>query len=225
MEPRVASAVGQRSTLSRGYDHKIVRNHTENAFRLKPWVPTLVELCCSENEGLDMLAPVRLLIAQVIVALACSLTPTSAHAQDLQKPTETPILSVSGSIKWTNAPGAALFDLPLLRSLPAHSIVTNTAWTEGKQTFEGVRFLDLLGAIGAKGMRVRAVALNDYAAEIPLDDPAVPQALIAYYHNGLPMSVRSKGPLWIVFPYDTLPDLQSSLNLYSVWQLSKLIVE
>jgi hypothetical protein len=48
-------------------------------------------------------------------------------------------------------------------------------------------------------------------------------AILAYRMNGAELSVRDKGPLWIMFPFDDKPELKSEL-IYSqsVWQLRKM---
>jgi hypothetical protein len=47
--------------------------------------------------------------------------------------------------------------------------------------------------------------------------------MVAYAINDQPISVRTKGPLFVVYPFDSKPELQS--NLYyerSIWQLKAL---
>ena len=59
----------------------------------------------------------------------------------------------------------------------------------------------------------------------PADAPALlAGAIIAVRQNGRPMSIRDKGPLWIVFPYDADPKLVTDDYLNrSVWQLRTLV--
>ena len=50
-------------------------------------------------------------------------------------------------------------------------------------------------------------------------------ALLAFERNGKPMSVREKGPLWIVYPYDSDAKFQSEVYYSrSIWQLDRLAV-
>ena len=50
--------------------------------------------------------------------------------------------------------------------------------------------------------------------------------IIAYYTNGEEMSRRDKGPLWVVYPYDSDIAYQTEL-VYSrsIWQLDRISVE
>jgi hypothetical protein len=53
---------------------------------------------------------------------------------------------------------------------------------------------------------LRAKAINDYAIDIPLSDAVQGGPIVAYRLDGDTMSVRDKGPLWIVYPYDANAD-------------------
>ncbi|CAN0586856.1 unnamed protein product, partial [Ectocarpus sp. 12 AP-2014] len=59
--------------------------------------------------------------------------------------------------------------------------------------------------------------------EVPVEDAVEDGPIIAYLSNGKPMSVREKGPLWIVYPYDSDPKFQTEV-IYSrsIWQLDRL---
>lgn len=84
----------------------------------------------------------------------------------------------------------------------------------------------LLKAVGADGAMLRASAINDYAVEIPVEDAVEGGPIVAYLLNGEPMSVRDKGPLWIVYPFDSAPEYQTE-QVYSrsIWQLDRIEVQ
>lgn len=148
-----------------------------------------------------------------------------ALAGGLPTPQGKAVLAVTGAIEHTNAEDAALFDLAMLADLGTQELRTVTAWTEGEQRFEGVPLRRVLEAVGARGNRLRAAALNDYASTIALDDPAAEHAFLAFRRNGSPMRVRDKGPLWIVFPWSEHPELVTDkIRTWSVWQLKSLEV-
>ena len=68
-------------------------------------------------------------------------------------------------------------------------------------------------------------ALNDYHTELPMEDFYAFPVLLAYSLNGELMSVRDKGPLWIVFPRDDNPVFGEPENTYKwVWQLATMEV-
>lgn len=149
-----------------------------------------------------------------------------AHAGELASPAGKPILTISGNIEVTNAGDSAEFDRAMLESLGMVSFETKTPWYDGPVKFEGVRLDKLMTLVGANGDRVRAIALNDYSTEIPIEDFARHGTIIAVKRDGEYMPVRDKGPLFIVYPYDSDVALQSQTYYgRSAWQLSKLIVE
>ncbi|SER99507.1 hypothetical protein SAMN04490244_104323 [Tranquillimonas rosea] len=146
-------------------------------------------------------------------------------AQDLPAPEGEPILTVTGAIGVTNDGDAAVFDRAMLEGLDPVQIVTETIWTDGVQTFTGVPLARLIEAVDAEGAMLSAKAINDYAVEIPRSDWVEDGPILAYLNNGTPMSVRDKGPLWVIYPYDDNPDYQTEV-VYSrsIWQLNRIEV-
>lgn len=150
-----------------------------------------------------------------------------SSAQALERATGEIVLQISGKISATNtADGTAVFDGNLLRSFKRKSIRTKTPWTNGVVHFEGFLVRDLLSAVGANKGTVRAIAINEYMVEIPIEDFLKYDVIIADRKNGAPMTVREKGPLWIIYPWSSDPDLVNELyHSRSIWQLRSLIVE
>lgn len=136
------------------------------------------------------------------------------------------ILTVTGTIAQTNAEAAAQFDLAMLQALDPVTVETTTIWTDGVQTFVGVELATLLAVLGAEGRVLKASAINDYAVEIPVSDAVPGGPIIAYLSNGAPMSVRDKGPLWVIYPFDASPAYQTE-EIYSrsIWQLDRIEVQ
>jgi len=146
-------------------------------------------------------------------------------ASALPKPTGDVVLTVSGAISRTNGDGAAVFDRALLDSLPQHSFTTSTIWTEGQNTYTGILLKDLLAAVGATGATIKATALNDYQISFPVSEIATDAPLVAYKTDGEPMSVRDKGPLWLIFPFDTNADYRTEETYArSIWQMDRIEV-
>lgn len=160
-----------------------------------------------------------------LVLWAGSLCAT-AYAQTLPSPQGKPVLSISGKIRNFNAGDVAQFDRDMLESLGMESIETATPWYEGRTRFEGVSLDKLLKLVGAEGETVTAVALNDYVTTIPIEDFRKFRVLLALKRDGVYMPVRDKGPLFIVYPYDSDPQLATqTYYARSAWQLAKLIIQ
>jgi len=147
-------------------------------------------------------------------------------ARALDAPKGPVILSISGKVQETNRQGRADFDMAMLEKLPQHSFSTRTPWHSETVQFTGPLLRDVLAAAKAGGDRIVARALNDYRTEIPFGDALKEQVIVARLLNGKPMPVREKGPLFIVYPFDSRPALRAEVYYNrSAWQLRALTIE
>jgi hypothetical protein len=169
----------------------------------------------------------KLLFIRALAAITISVFHVQVilAAEPLPQPTEPVILTVNGAVGVTNAGDAAAFDRTMLEALPPVTIRTSTIWTEGVREFTGVSLRILLNRLGVLDGTLTATALNDYSVEIPITDAAEGGPIVAYAIDGKPMSVRNKGPLWIVYPYDSDPAYQTEV-VYSrsIWQLDRMTI-
>ena len=168
----------------------------------------------------------RAVMLLALMSLAGAALAGPAHASNkLPTPGKPVLLEVTGKITVTNEEGSARFDREMLNALPQHRLETYTDWTEGLQVFEGPLLVDVLERVGAYGTTLRAIALNDYQVDIPSADSGNYPVVLALRHNGTPMSVRDKGPIWIIYPNPS-PEaaLASPHNDKSIWQLRSLDV-
>ena len=132
---------------------------------------------------------------------------------------DTIILCISGQVRG----GAVAFDHAALQALPAAVLETSTVVTDGVHRFSGILMRDLLDHVDAKGETVTAIALNDYAVDIPISDFHDFDVILAMRMDGVPLARADKGPLWIVYPRDADLRLQDIRYDYRwVWQLSRL---
>jgi hypothetical protein len=169
-------------------------------------------------------ACLRGLATRAVLVAAC-LVSAVAPAAALDAPTGEPLLRVTGDIAVTNDTDAAVFDREMLADMDPVTFETTTIWTDGVQEFTGVSLATLLETLGVDGGTLRATAINDYAIEIPVSDAVDGGPIVAYSRNGAPMTLRDKGPLWIVYPYDANPEYQSEQTYSrSIWQLDRIDV-
>ncbi|WP_273793041.1 molybdopterin-dependent oxidoreductase [Brucella anthropi] len=116
-------------------------------------------------------------------------------------------------------------------NLPQNKLQTKTAWTEGPQSFEGVLLRDVLAAVGVDGRdatsrSITVLALNDYSIRIPLEDAYKYNVLVARRMNGRELSLRDKGPYWLVYPRDQHQELNDSRYDHRwAWQLKQIEVK
>jgi hypothetical protein len=148
-----------------------------------------------------------------------------AQQESLGSPAGRVILSISGRISATNVAGEAHFDREMLESLGMESFTTRTPWYEGAVTFEGVRMTRLMERVVARGTTLTVTALNDYSTELPIGDFERFGTLLALKRDGQYMPVRDRGPLFLVYPYDSTPELSQRLYYArSAWQLARMAV-
>jgi hypothetical protein len=146
-------------------------------------------------------------------------------AEPLPSPKGPVVLSVSGNIEQKNNGEEAQFDRAMLEALGQMSYLTGSEVSDKPQLFEGVPLRAILDRVVAHGKAITASALNDYESTIPLEDLKY-EPILAMKVDGQVLSVRDKGPLWIIYPRDAHREL-FDVKYYSrsVWQLSKLRIE
>ncbi|MFT2109953.1 molybdopterin-dependent oxidoreductase [Marinomonas sp. 2405UD68-3] len=151
----------------------------------------------------------------------------SLFAGELVKPSGQVILTVMGNIDQTNQTGGkAEFNRSMIEKIGLRKRQTTTPWTEGVAVFEGVLVKDLLDCVGAKGTNLKITALNDYSANMPLTDLNKYDVILAMKQDGERLRIRGKGPIFVVYPFNEFPELNSEI-IYnrSVWQVASITVE
>lgn len=136
-----------------------------------------------------------------------------------------PLLIISGKVTAPDGGSTMQFDRAALEALGMTSFVTKTPWYPDPVLFEGVAMTRLMTAVSASGETLVATALNDYVTEIPITDLAKFNVLLALKRNGEYMPTRDKGPLFIIYPFDSEPTLHHQ-RYYSrsAWQLASIVV-
>lgn len=129
------------------------------------------------------------------------------------------------SVRVSESGAETLFSDASLSALPQVSFATTTLWTQGSIEFSGPSLQSVLTSAGLSATTgtIRMTALNDYSVSMGLDliEPMAP--IVANRMNGAPFSVRDKGPLWVMFPFDVDIRFRSeSFYALSIWQLSRI---
>jgi len=151
--------------------------------------------------------------------IALGISTTSLMAEE----TAAPLLAISSDTTLIDGNLTLKLDRDALMALPVTTFETSTIWTDGVHSFTGVSLADLAAEFSIKRGQFLATAINDYTVEIPFSDALEGGPIIAYLMDGEEMSVRDKGPLWVIYPYDNDADFRSEV-IYSrsIWQLDRL---
>lgn len=133
------------------------------------------------------------------------------------------ILTLRGTFAKAGPDGGLASSLADLDALPQTRFSTTTPWQEGSVEFSGVALKDYFAMMGAAPEKIRLVALNDYVVDADVADLVAGDALLATRQNQVPMTIRDKGPIFLIFPFDSRSDLQhQTYYSRSVWQLTEI---
>jgi hypothetical protein len=146
-----------------------------------------------------------------------------AVADHLKQPTGKVVLTVTGQIQHTLDGQQVTFDLEQLKQLPSDTFTLHTRWADREHEFHGPLLSAVLDQVGAYGSTLHMTALNDYSITIDRIHIDKYQPILAWKNDGQPMSVREKGPLWLLFPHDQYPELNEEFYTSKmIWQLSNI---
>lgn len=135
------------------------------------------------------------------------------------------ILTVSGNVDDSLPEGGLHLTLAQLQNLPQRTYVTDNAWINEPQYFKGPKLTDVLKLAGAKSTALVLEALNDYHVELDVTEIERLEPILAWSNNDKVMTVRNKGPLWLIFNIKSQPKLDElHFNDYMIWQLNHIVV-
>lgn len=160
----------------------------------------------------------------VLLFLSIATVPLTAHEQ--RQPQGPVLLTVTGKIQAHNADRSYIWDLGMLEALPQKSFTTMTPWSKAPIKFSGPLLRDVLRTVQADGQTLQAKALNDYVIHIPVQDAQLFDVVVAIQKNDQYIPLRQRGPLFVVYPFDSKKELQT-IKYYerSIWQLKSLTVQ
>ncbi len=144
----------------------------------------------------------------------------------LGKPTGKVILTISGNLAKTNLGKAVVIDFAMLDSLPQSTVITKNPWTKGPHTYNGPLLSTVMRWVGCKGTNLVVTALNDYVGKIPSTDFKEWPVILATRMDGHVMSIREKGPVFVVYPFDDHPQLLNEVYYCrSIWQVKSIQIQ
>tara|TARA_Y100001001_G_scaffold104277_1_gene102035 strand:+ start:219 stop:692 length:474 start_codon:yes stop_codon:yes gene_type:complete len=148
-----------------------------------------------------------------ILAAALLILPTIGAAQT--------ILTVSTPEQ------SATYTLEELLALPQTTVVTTNDYVDTATTFQGPRLRAVLEPLNVgPDATLKMVALNDFSSSVPAVDAFDYDVILAVLRDGEPMSVRDKGPIWVIYPMDDHAELRNdSFNGRLVWQLKTIAIK
>lgn len=111
-------------------------------------------------------------------------------------------------------------------AMPQVVLTTENEFVDGPTEFSGPLARDVLAMI-AKPDASSAIltAANEYAVEIPISDFETYDVIFATSMNGRRLSLRDKGPIWVIYPMSQHSELRDAVyNDRLIWQLVRIEV-
>ncbi|MCF7353870.1 hypothetical protein [Vibrio sp. CK2-1] len=111
-----------------------------------------------------------------------------------------------------------------LETLPQTTFTTSTPWTKGVHTYQGPKLSLITDKFSSSINGIRIYALNGYSYDINTHDLQRYPFILALRQDEKVLSLRNKGPFWLLVPFDQNPKLLSHDKLQNqlVWQIEKI---
>jgi len=121
-------------------------------------------------------------------------------------------------------------DLSDLDSMPQEELLTSLPsglGIIGKNEWSGISLKYIVQNLGAKEDSViELAALNDYVISIPMKSINTYNPVLASRLNGNTISIRSKGPLILIYPFDKYREINTPLYQdYTIWMIHEIRVK
>lgn len=108
-----------------------------------------------------------------------------------------------------------------LAALPQTTIVTENDFADGAVTYRGPLVRRVIEALALDPQSVlRFTSANDYHVDIPVSDFIEFDAILAMEADGRRLTLRDKGPLWLMYPISDHRALRDPIYVSRlIWQV------
>lgn len=116
------------------------------------------------------------------------------------------------------------FTIDALESLQQVTIETENEFTDGVVTYRGPLVRDVIDQLALGNAEVlRFKAANDYFVDIPTSDFRKYDVILAMEADGVRLSRRDKGPLWLMYPISDHEELRDPHYIHRlIWQVVRI---
>ena len=108
-----------------------------------------------------------------------------------------------------------------LQAMPQVEIKTANEFVDGVRTFRGPLVRDVLARADALGAKHAVfTAANDYQVDVSNSEFFTYDAILALTMDGVALSARDKGPIWMIYPMSDFEVLRDPVyNSRLIWQV------
>ena len=161
-----------------------------------------------------------------LLAILLAVFSVSSYSGTLPAPTGKVILTITGKIQNSQSNEIVEFDLEQLKQLRSDTFTLQTRWDDSAHEYHGPLLSAVLEHVGAQGSSISLTALNDYAIDLDAAYINKYQPILAWQTDGKTMSIRDKGPLWLLLPHDKYPELNAEIHTgRMIWQLTHIEIK
>jgi len=159
----------------------------------------------------------------LLCVLVLGLLVVSVVGKDVPTPAGDVVLTVSGVIALTNDGDTFKLDMDMLKALPCLAYEVDDPWM-GTQIYGGVELRTLLDYVGIPAGASKVVMVCSDGAEfaVTIKDALYYPILLAYTSDGDELPASQGGPIKLVYPYNSYPEIQ---DLYDENQWAWYVVE
>lgn len=135
------------------------------------------------------------------------------------------VLTLTGNVGVQGKTGVVEFKLADLQALKQQTFTTSTPWDPRPVKFSGPLLRDVLDVALAKGLQLSATAVNDYSVTLPMEDAVKFDPILAIKLDDRDIPVRTRGPIFLIYPFSRLPELNKpTFHARSIWQVKAIKV-
>jgi hypothetical protein len=111
-----------------------------------------------------------------------------------------------------------------LKNYKQMSFSSKTPWYPEIKKFDGISFRDVLEKAKIKeNSKLQIVAWNNFEVEVPAEDGYKYKTILTTHINGKRITLRDKGPLFLMYPLDDNPILNTGMYFNrSAWQIKEI---
>lgn len=145
---------------------------------------------------------------------------------DIPRPTNDPILTISGELGTTNLGETIVMDRATIEQVGIVEYDVLDPFEEQTVTYRGVLMRDLLDLwqIGEDVTEITFVALNDYEVSVPVKEFNTYPVLFALQADQVYMEPNYRGPAMLVFPVDDYEFDILQVRRWWIWQIAAIEV-
>lgn len=136
-------------------------------------------------------------------------------------------LQAAPTLTISNSDQELILDRTELEAFPQTRIVTTSPYYDGTAEFTGPSLSRVLESFELSGdTRIILRALNDYRVDGNLKELLAMDPVVATRMDSEPMSVRDRGPFWLMLPLSDRPELdEQEFHRFMIWQLEAISLD